>query len=306
MALAQNCPRTGLLHSNTILAAIPPEMSLQAAKHAFANFGQISSMEVLSGPSPAVSVAYFDVRCATKAMQALGGPKYCRPGPPSGDRSVRLSGEYNLSQKEIEGVASLTVSPDDENGSSYRVVFYDIRDAHRVRSASAAAEQLQDVLSDLVEPPPGLEHLSPPPGLPQRKASAESKGLKDVTNMPPALRAAKYTIKVDGLPNQLLGYALFEATLQQAGFQASVNRFSTQVGQPCGSATIELLSFEAAQDCMAHFQGRKWDNSGKQVCAWLLNDPSMLNPRRKRCDTGTTVSTDVGGPSDGEEQYAGA
>lgn len=332
MSQAQTCPgpNPSCLNSNTILAAIPDWMSLKQAKSNFRKYGEIQGLDVVPGSNPrAVAVCYFDLRAAMVAFQALGGEKYCRFGPPTGERAVRLPGEFNLSPEDIGGVANLTV---DEVDGCYTVEFFDVRAANRVRSAS------EDQEKDVLEPPPGLEHLAPPPGLedvaalaPQPKdmpepayisSSAKAKapsgmtmalvpennGLKDVTNMPPRPSSNNSTIMVVGLPNMLCTDACFEATLQQAGFQGSVVHFSTKPGKPCGEAIIWLNNVEAAQLCLAHFQGRKWDNSGKEVKAWLIYDTSMTDPwaRRKRCDTGiSTVSTDVGAPSDGDEEQMG-
>lgn len=300
----------GSLGTNTILAAIPPEMGYAAAKQTFSKFGAIESMNTVPGPSPAVSVSFCDVRRAAYAMQALGGPQYCRPGPPTGGRSVRLHGEHILSEKDAQGVAHTTIKSHDDG--SYTVEFYDIRDARRVKIAAEkeAAEQKAAGGNEELEPPPGLEHLAKPPGLKKAKALPVCSGLKDVTNTSPQTRSSSTypSILVVGLPNMLCSDACFEACLQQASLQDSVVRFATRSGKPCGEAIIWFSSMEAAQSCMTHFQGRRWDNSGKEVKAWVMpHDTSMTDPwstQRKRCDTGTTISTDVGS-TDSEEEHKG-
>jgi len=249
-------------------------------------------------------VSFYDVRGAHLAMQMLGGPQYCRLGPQTGDRLVSLPGDVQINKDDVAGVSNVY-----DDGDGYKVEFFDFRTADRVRSASdAETKEELDPGSELVEPPPGLEHLAPPPGIQQSKAKAQSvyipdtqekgapkyRGLKDVTNMPSPGRPQQ-AIMIQGLPNMLCNDTCFEATIQQAGFQASVVHFSTKPGKPCGEAIVWLSDIEGAQLCVAHFQGRKWDNaSGTVVRAWCVDGdlvPSISDPwcmRKRRCDTGMT------------------
>jgi len=139
-------------------------------------------------------------------------------------------------------------------------------------------------------------------------AAPKCHGLKDVTNMPSSERP-QTAIMIQGLPNMLCNDTCFEATLQQAGFQGSVVHWSTKPGKPCGEAIIWLSDIEGAQLCVAHFQGRKWDNaSGTVVRAWRVDAesvPSISDPwsrrtgdqtpgrwsTKKRCDTGVTEAS---------------
>jgi hypothetical protein len=316
MALSQPMPAgAGMdtIASNSILAALPASMSLGQAKRAFKKFGDIESIELLPGQDPAVCVAYYDVRAANFAFQALGGLRYCQPGPPSGDRSVRLSGKYELSHDDIKG---LSMWPQADSDGSYMVQFFDVRDAERVRTASEEFPEEDE--EEELEPPPGLEHLARPSAVlgkdtnePAYNSSAKaavdrSKGLKDVTNVSPAARpsSSHTTISIVGLPNLLCTDTCFEATIQQAGFQESVVGFTTKPGKPCGEAIVNFSSQEAAHLCMAHFQGRKWGHttSGKEVKAWIIRDTSITTPAvtRKRCDSDTANVSTAAGSSDEE------
>lgn len=284
-------------------------MSERKVKEAFQKFGEVQNIDYLPSQSLAVCVTYYDVRAACWAMQALGGPRYCQPGKATGDRCVHLPGDFHIDESDAPGISNVTTG----DGEGYTVEFFDVRDAERVRSA--AREQKDQEL----EPPPGLEHLAAPPGLkPKAKKNKMNKmtpvgaSLKDVTNVHPDARpSSAVAVFLLGLPNMLCTDAFFEATLQQAGFQKEAGNkneepklvaFKTKPGKPCGEAVVWLQSEEDAQLCMAHFQGRKWDvSSGKAVQAWVVHDIPFTDPwsSRKRCDTGfSTVSTDVGGPSD--------
>lgn len=277
-------------------------MNLASAEAAFERWGEISSIKLLPGSKPAtVSVTYFDVRAALFAIDMLGGLQYCRPGPQNGDRIVRVPGDFHVCPEHYPMLADW---PQEEAGtSSYILQFFDVRDAERIRSASTASEQ-----DDELEPPPGLEHLAPPPGLPRSEAASGQTGLTDVTNTLAPKRS--FVVMVVNLPNMLCSNACLEATLQQADLQGSVNSFTTKSGKPCGEATIWLSTAEAAEHCLAHFQGRRWHGEPKkgaqqkEVQAWILHHASTgkLCRNRKRCDTGVSaISTDVGGPSDEEE-----
>lgn len=306
-AMAFPQPDPGIsLGTNTVFAAIPREMSLASAKRAFGKFGDLASIEMLPGSSRAVSVSYFDIRAAVVAMQALGGARYCRPGPQIGDRSLCVSGEFRLSHVDILGVSTVVSNCD----GSCTVEFFDIRDAERVRSAFKSFEEEEGEEDEEqqaeLERPPGLEHLAALPA--SSEACPEVKGLKDVTNMPQAKRSSlpHYCVLVHNMPNMLCTNACLEATLQQAGFQGAVAHFTTKPGKPCGEAIVWLKNKEAAEACIAHFQGRRWNGDNKvdkEVRAWLVSDRSMSDPwgPRERCDTGNSVSTVC--PSDGEEDH---
>lgn len=98
--------------------------------------------------------------------------------------------------------------------------------------------------------------------------------------------------------------------MEQAGFQADVIKFTTKPGKPgakpSGEATIHLKTMQAVQACLEHFHGRRWNGEkDRQVQAWVVDSNAMAQNKqvRKRNGAGTrssatSVSTDVGGPSD--------
>jgi len=282
-----------ILKTNTILAAIPQDMTLARAKAAFQQFGEIEGINMIpAGPTPAVSVTYFDVLSASAAMYSLGGIKYCRPGPQKGDRTVRLSGDFRLSQEDIHKVCKLT---EDETGESFTIEFFDVRDAERVRQASKEST----AKADTFEMPPGLEHIAKLRGAAQLEA-AESNGLKDVTNVPLATRSS-FTVCVANLPEAICQKEWFEAMLQQGGLQGQYVDFSTK--PTTGEATIWLRTREAADMCLKHFQGCAW-NKGKALTVKLMQDGAQQ--MKNRSDTGTTLSTEVSVLSDLDAEAAAA
>jgi len=123
------------------------------------------------------------------------------------------------------------------------------------------------------------------------------------------------------VPNPLLSNPCMEAVLQQAGLLDSTIHFGTEPGQgehQSGDAVVTFLSFPMAQHCIAHFLGRQWNTGGSEVNAWLEPSESVApgewsspdcgagDDWRRRCDSSNTeVSTDVGPPSELEEEREG-
>jgi hypothetical protein len=306
--------------TNTIVTLLPKGMDEPTAKKIFKKFGDVMCLKSVPG-SKSVSVSFWDVRAAKLAAEALGGARYCRPGPQTGLRTVRLHGDTNLFPEEVNGVSNLVWNADDEYGSSYTVEFYDVRGAeavrNRIREAEASSQQEALVM------PPGLEFMAA-----KKKQNKEShavhplyitpavnktikgpiavdcRSLKDVTNVEKRPSFPHQTIMVWGLPNTLCNDSCFEAMLQQAGFQGGeVIRFSCKTGKPSGEATIVLACAEAATRCKEHFEGRKWDPSGPVRAEWMVDEavPDATS-RKQRCDTATTTCSNMEGPlSDGEE-----
>jgi len=74
-------------------------------------------------------------------------------------------------------------------------------------------------------------------------------------------------VTLHGLPNKLLSGSMMEAVLQQAGFDVDASKILVKLGKPCGEATIAFPNREAAEQCLVHFQGCQWDQSGAEVSA---------------------------------------
>lgn len=110
-----------------------------------------------------------------------------------------------------------------------------------------------------------------------------------------------------------------QAVLQQAELLEAAINFRMQPGESCGEAYVTFLSYTMAEQCVRHFQGRQWTTSGGEVSAWLQPSDSAAPGEwdgayysasdevwRKRCDSSNTeASTDVGPPSELEEEREG-
>lgn len=281
--------------SNTVLAAIPKGMGLTSAWASFSKFGEIYDLQPLSGP--AVAVSYFDVRAAALAKERLGGEKYCRPGPPVGDRTVRLHGETVLKREDFAGVSNMIQHDSEE----YTAEFFDLRDAERVRKLAASPQDI-----DVIKPPPGLEHLeasSPKAKVPVPAYAAIRQTPTPVRRGRAPSATTQQTIKIQGMPSALASEACVEAMLQQAGLYSSVLHFSTKSN---GEVFITLSDAAAAQHCLAHFQGCCWGSARGAVVACMVDEAAAHIPAaRKRGETiDTTASTDVGSEEDSEVAVA--
>jgi len=141
LAKVLSCEGKLTFDTNTIVAQILESTNPKdAAQRRFQKFGGISNIDLLPGAVPVVSVTFYDVRAAALAVaaneHALWGS--CRPGPQKGDRCVQISGESSLSPKALTGVSKLDCDPDD--GTSYTVEFFDVRDAEAQKREEEAKQ----------------------------------------------------------------------------------------------------------------------------------------------------------------------
>mmetsp|Transcript_92274 Transcript_92274/g.173890 ORF Transcript_92274/g.173890 Transcript_92274/m.173890 type:complete len:278 (-) Transcript_92274:279-1112(-) len=253
--------------TNSIRFALPPGMDPKISLASFKMFGEVASCKVGKDKSSAL-IVFYDVRAAAKTLQALGEGPFIRPGPQTGNRSVCLPGDADLTTDDVAGVSRLSCN---EGAGTYTVEFFDIRDAERVRKALAPEQQL--------------------PTCKDKERVAEPVSVDCAPTMPRAT-SSYHNVMIHGLPNGLLSDMMMEAMLQQAGVDGVAN-FSTKPGKPCGEAVVSFYSYEGAQRCMTHFHGRQWD--GCRVSTWLVSGGME---ERKRTDT---ESTAVPGSEDGEE-----
>merc|ERR1712178_412614 len=79
-----------------------------------------------------VSVVYFDVRAAQRAVDMLGC-ELCTVMPQSVGRVVRMGGSVQLDAQGIQGVSNVSTDPSDQD--SFLVEFFDSRDAVRAHEA---------------------------------------------------------------------------------------------------------------------------------------------------------------------------
>jgi len=271
--------------TNTIHMVLPEGANIAEIRQSFECFGEVCGVELLPEEPQKVAVAFFDVRSAAQAIEALGSA-YCANGPQTGSRTVRLAGEAQFDPGDFSGVSG--VHADEAEDGAFVIEFFDFRDAARYKG---------EVRSDRVlAPPPGLEQapsdpskeedLSSPPGLSGAATAAFSApapppGLEQ----PPAFadEASSATtsvcsVRVSGIPNKLLTEPMMEAILEQAGLEYAVVDFTTKTGRPCGEVTVGFSCELAAQRCISHFQQCQWDQSGKQVSAELIESKAAAWP----------------------------
>lgn len=250
--------------TNTLHVALPEGVDLAAANWMFARFGEVKKVESHPDDAGKAVIVFYDVRAVARAREALG-EEYCDLGPQCGDRAAKLSGTAPFQSDDFEGISA--VHADSVEGGSYVLEFFDVRDAARYREQAMGGLEL-------------------PPGLPS--AAMRSKGPWGKRGMaaapsdlvpPPGLGMdQKETVKavckvvVTGLPNKLLSSVMMEAILQQAGLHDDeVVGFSTEIGKTTGEASVSFVSESAANRCIAHFRGCKWDQSGRGVTAKLVH-----------------------------------
>jgi len=292
-----------LSNTNTVHVIAPPESDVEATHLVFERFGEVASVAALPDDASRVSVSFFDVRSAERAVQALGA-SYCTPGPQSGMRTVFLPADAQFNDQDFSGISDCQY--DAANGC-YIIGFFDIRDAARYQT-EVAWKEVADAGDDTTPMPPGLE---PPPGLVEQAPGANAPGWYEPEGdvgliMPPGLEAAPVgpppglppppgledlaakdphyasevastatseepvcRVIVTGMPNKLLTDLMMEAVLQQAGLDSCVTSFTAKPGKPVGEATINFSNHMAAEQCMSHFTDCLWGQAQKGVTAKL-------------------------------------
>lgn len=272
--------------TDTVHMALPPGSDLQVACAMCRCFGDAASIDLIPGTASAVSVVFFDVRAAARAVEALGSTA-CKTAPPSGNRLLRLPGNLQLDATDFPKIAGIHSDRD----GSFIVEFFDLRDALQFSGGVAqvpvisteSPEAVQNVtdgarIGSFVELPPGLldepmlrkgskrsQLLERPPGLDY------SQGLEKNATVDFSTEASSsHKVVITGLPNKILCETMMRAVLQQAQVEGSVLSFSTCAGQPCGEASVTLSTRCAAETCVKHFHGRRWDSSGIVICAMII------------------------------------
>eukprot|EP00931_Biecheleriopsis_adriatica_P093898 TRINITY_DN67620_c0_g1_i1.p1 TRINITY_DN67620_c0_g1~~TRINITY_DN67620_c0_g1_i1.p1 ORF type:complete len:362 (-),score=90.07 TRINITY_DN67620_c0_g1_i1:181-1266(-) len=267
-------------YSNTLHVVLPHGMGLPQAQELLSGFGELMFCKVVPNTLiPSLAVAYYDVRAASQAQFALGFDS-CRPGPQTGDRKLKLPGTVKLSQDEIQHISKVETDPED--GGSYIVEFYDVRQVKRAQERLKLAGKKPEG----VEPPPGLEGFT------------SSKKTKPVTDMPKArpayvlpsasapkpasassqapIAAAESTkdqveVQIKGLPKALCTDSFLEAMLEQAGLEGAVVCSKALTGSLAGQARVSFSGKRAAKRCVQHFNGRKWGNQLEAVTACIAS-----------------------------------
>eukprot|EP00440_Ansanella_granifera_P021110 gb/GFBE01022923.1/.p1 GENE.gb/GFBE01022923.1/~~gb/GFBE01022923.1/.p1 ORF type:complete len:380 (+),score=82.91 gb/GFBE01022923.1/:1-1140(+) len=109
---------------------LPQELELHGVTVFFSQFGEVSSLELVPGDELTVAVKFFDVRAVALAVTHLGLER-CWPVERQGDFYVKLPGSWSLALQDVSGIAN--VHEDSEEEDTFKLEFYDSRDAGRFR-----------------------------------------------------------------------------------------------------------------------------------------------------------------------------
>ncbi|CAE8611902.1 unnamed protein product [Polarella glacialis] len=92
--------------TNSIVAPLPEGMDLEAARLAFADFGEVHSLDLVPGFSSLAAVVFSNSRAASAALEAFGAAESLPgPGPQVGDRTVELVGDADLNMKDSSRIS---------------------------------------------------------------------------------------------------------------------------------------------------------------------------------------------------------
>lgn len=305
--------------TDTVYVKLPLGLSLDAVAAGLRQYGEVASINLLAGDALSAAVVFYDVRAARRLLSAVGGDA-ARRAAQTGIRTVRLPGDVHLAPQDVRGVSN--IKRDEANGA-FTVEFFDARDAERLirsrveaaaatPSASSTARVMTSQLKDV--PRVGGSNKSKV-GRGAAKLASSGQGADEdaVSNARAQAQAAAIAaaaadhrlamssgtplqstiVAVRGLPNGILSNACFEAVLQQAGLLSSVEEYRMQSGNPCGEAMLRLADPLSAAQCVTHFAGRQWDESGAFVTARLLSSAGRAQPATAAC--GAANSGKVGG-----------
>lgn len=249
-----------ILDSNTLFVMLPPGMGLHAATSAFRRFGDVARLEVVPADVLTVTVSFYDVRAASRAMEMLGND-YAWPGEPTGSRTMRLPGDMQLSAEDYQRVSDVRRDPNDDGG--YVVEFFDVRDAARVsaKCAKNAGKKGSAKASKKTEQPEPI-YVTPCVGVSPPVAAKNE--------------ATHQSVLLQGLPSALCSEACVDAMLEQAGLQGAVMSRAIHRGSPCGEVVLRIAGQDVVERCIKHFHGRVWDPSGTPVSATRMAPPPGL------------------------------
>lgn len=136
--------------------------------------------------------------------------------------------------------------------------------------------QQQSGLAEVV----GAEVLAPPPGLGTSRTSAPSASISPPPGLMQATAKPACQVRISGLPDKLLTTPTIEVVFEEAGLWGVVG-FTLKRGKVCGEAIVGFSSRVAAEHCVAHFSGCRWDPRGTIVSAKLFEDKSVESGHSK-------------------------
>eukprot|EP00435_Cladocopium_sp_Y103_P065952 s85_g28.t1 len=248
----------------------------------------VGGVNVLNSQEGLLEIAYFDIRAAKRAVEAIKG---CRLVAPCGNRTLEHSQNdpersTSLDQSIIDKISLSEMYIDDPDRDYYTLVFYDVRDA--------AAYQETMVFEDLIEsseqlhnewvepagvPPTPADWSAAPAGVAQgRQGLVASPGWwqggpgwkkedgimssiaeGDENSEMDTFQAipGTYSILLQGIPMELLNKTCVDAILEQAGLANDVLNCTVK-GRGIGLCVLVIMGQEGVCRCLNHFAGCKW------------------------------------------------
>lgn len=190
-----------------------------------------------------------------------------------------LPGYLELDANDLSRVCAVYSHYDADGSSSYIVEFQFQEDA--ARYAKAARKARRAVARSMAAACTGSidEAMFPSPALYQLPEASEGYQLPEASGLlqsPPGLNPSSsldlpswHEVEICDLPKRLMSQKMLEVTLEQAGLENDVVSM-TFLGP--GKVHIHFCTRHAAEGCVEHFHGRKWNPAGAAVTAKVVSD----------------------------------
>jgi len=190
---------------------------------------------------------------------------------------VCLPGYLELDVNDLARVCAVYSHYDADGSSCYIVEFQFQEDA--ARYAKAARKARRAVARSLAAACTDPEAMFPSSALYQLPEAGEGYQLPEdggLLQSPPGLNPSSsldlptwHEVEICDLPKRLMSQKMLEVTLEQAGLENDV--VSMTFSGP-GKVHIHFCTRHAAEGCVEHFHGRKWNPAGAAVTAKVISD----------------------------------
>jgi hypothetical protein len=216
--------------------------------------------------------------------------------------SVRLPADLQLDASDFCRMSAVHQDPFD---GGYTVDFFDPNDAWRyqqladkMRSSKAqqrAEEKLSSTVSDSMFAeemfyPPGLEPMTlSPPGLEHIPTPFKNEFNATKTRRK-APQPKGHEVQIQGLPENLCKEVMIAAMMEQARLEESILNIDTST---CAKQCVACITFDsqsAADKCVEHCHGQKWNPMGPSVVARITSKHDAKSLRGARNITGKPTS----------------
>eukprot|EP00929_Paragymnodinium_shiwhaense_P106908 TRINITY_DN7277_c0_g1_i1.p1 TRINITY_DN7277_c0_g1~~TRINITY_DN7277_c0_g1_i1.p1 ORF type:complete len:317 (+),score=81.15 TRINITY_DN7277_c0_g1_i1:177-1127(+) len=258
--------------TDSVRIVLPKNATPTAAVEGLKKLGAIARYEKIR-QGRVLDIVFYDTRTSKQACDTLG--KCCTLQPRSKlQRTVQLPGCLPLDMADLPCVVSVKASTIVQG--AFTVEFYDSRTAKRYQAK--ADEVGEGKKASFASAPPGL---APPPGLELPTGLAADAKPFAADKNDDALSCASTTaasarcsvddepvssskypqVKIRGLPAAMMSECTLTAMLQQAGLDSAIKNMTTNKCGQTGEVLLDLADAESAQQCMSHFNGRRWGAS---------------------------------------------